>query len=272
MPKYRKLHVKTTESLDINDMPDDFTRLMWVLLPLGLCREGRGIDNPAWIKSKLFPLRVDVTQEMIDTAMDWYVQRGMIIRYQVDGRAYFHLPTFHKYQGSTTKEAESDYPPPPEQSTDYSRVTPELLQSKSSTDSVFSIQYSDADADAEGGADAPEPPATPPRKEKQPAPEPVQVFRDAVHRYPPKAWYDEIAGVVGNDPPALKRWHRVCHSWVGLGWNPQNVKGMLECYQRNEIPGENGSRAPPVTGSDATLEALRIIERRMQNGDVAASE
>ena len=61
MPRYRKLHVKTVESLDINDMPDDFTRLMWVLLPLGLCREGRGIDNPAWIKSKLFPMRLDVS-------------------------------------------------------------------------------------------------------------------------------------------------------------------------------------------------------------------
>ena len=32
MPLYRKFWVKTTESQDINDMPDDFTRLLWVLL------------------------------------------------------------------------------------------------------------------------------------------------------------------------------------------------------------------------------------------------
>ena len=34
MPRYRKLHTKTLESLDINDMPDDFCRLFWTLLPL----------------------------------------------------------------------------------------------------------------------------------------------------------------------------------------------------------------------------------------------
>ena len=44
MPTWRKLHVKATESLDINDMPDDFHRLLWVMLPLGLDREGRGLD------------------------------------------------------------------------------------------------------------------------------------------------------------------------------------------------------------------------------------
>lgn len=114
MPKYRKLHVKVTESLDVNDMPDDFTRLLWVLLPLALCRDGRGIDNAAWIKAKIFPLREDLNGE-IDAAMDWYDSHNMIIRYQVDGRRYFCLPKFHLYQGNTSKEAESNYPPCPEQ-------------------------------------------------------------------------------------------------------------------------------------------------------------
>ena len=123
MPKYRKLHVKITESLDLNDMPDDFTRLFWVLLPLGLCREGRGIDNPSWIKSKIFPLREDIKNGEINTAIDWLEQRGMIIRYQVEGRKYFYLPKFHTYQGSTTKEAESNYPSPPELLQTYSGVS-----------------------------------------------------------------------------------------------------------------------------------------------------
>ena len=114
MPRYRKLHVKATESLDINDMPDDFTRLLWLMLPLGLCREGRGIDNPSWIKSKIFPLRMDVTHEMIQDAMDWYAEREMIKCYQVNGRSFFYVPSFKTYQGDTTKETESDYPIPPQ--------------------------------------------------------------------------------------------------------------------------------------------------------------
>ncbi len=161
MPQWRKLHVKTTESLDINDMPDDFTRLMWVMLPLGSDSEGRGLDNPAWIKSKIFPLRSDVDIAMIENAMSWFAVRKMIERYQVNGRHYFCIPTFHKYQGKTDREAESQYPAPPEKippgeqdnpggnnghyiNEDNSRATQELVVTTSSSDS-------DSDSDSTNG-------------------------------------------------------------------------------------------------------------------------
>jgi hypothetical protein len=143
VPKYRKLYVKTTESLDINDMPDDFTRLMWVLLPLRLCRQGRGLDNPTWLRSMLFPLRNDVTLDMISAAMDWYEQRGMICRYQVEDRRYFYIPTFHDYQGNTTREADSIYPPPTEPDNTNSRPTHDQLTTSSTTDAICNTQYSD---------------------------------------------------------------------------------------------------------------------------------
>lgn len=142
MPTWRKLHVKATESLDINDMPDDFHRLLWVMLPLGLDREGRGLDNPAWVKAKAMPLRVDVTLDMIQRAMAWYAERGMIERYQVEGRSYFWIPSFHRYQGNTSREAASEYPAPPADCDINSRPTHDQLMSNSSTDA-------DADADAE---------------------------------------------------------------------------------------------------------------------------
>ena len=129
MPLYRKLWVKTTESLDLNDMPDDITRLLWVLIPLGLCREGRGIDNPAWIKAKIFPLREDVTQEQISESMDWYFKRKMIDRYKVNGRDYFQIRSWHRYQGNTTKEASSNFPP--NQNQPEKKVSQELVKSNS---------------------------------------------------------------------------------------------------------------------------------------------
>ena len=113
MPQWRKLHTKTTESPDVNEMPDDFHRLLWVLLPLGLDSEGRGMDNPAWVRSKLMPIREDVSLEMVGAAMDWFAERGMIERYQVAGRAYFWAPTFREYQGECKKEAASEFPGPP---------------------------------------------------------------------------------------------------------------------------------------------------------------
>ena len=156
MPKYRKFYVKATESWDINDMPDDFTRLLWVMLPLGLCREGRGVDNPAWIKAKIFPLRQDVTAEMINAATDWYTDRGMVERYEVGDRKFFRIVKWHEHQGSTVKEAESIYPPPPQDETaEQSEPSPELVKSESGTDSVCSIQYLDSDSQSPSGEKSP---------------------------------------------------------------------------------------------------------------------
>ena len=152
MPRYRKLHTKTLESLDVNEMPDDFTRLFWTLLPLVLCREGRGLNSATWLRSKLFPLRQDVSTEQMQAALDWCTERGMIVPYEVEGRDYFHVPSFHKYQGNTTKEAESDYPPPPSLVRSESGVSPELVGSRSATDADavcnMQMQYSEADAEA----------------------------------------------------------------------------------------------------------------------------
>ena len=161
MPKWRKFHTKAVESLDINDMPDDFTRLLWVMLPLGLDCEGRGVDNSSWVKGKIMLLRTDVTPDMIDGALAWYAERGMIERYTVNGRSYFWVPSFSKYQGNTTKEADSEYPPPPcddipEQAENESDDSPELVESKSgaSPELVESKSSTDADADSEADSEA----------------------------------------------------------------------------------------------------------------------
>lgn len=135
MPQWRKLHTKVTESLDFNEMPDDFTRLVWVLLPLGLDREGRSLDNASLVKARLMPLRDDVSSAQVAAALDWYARRGMIVRYQVSGHRYFYVPTFRHYQGNTSREAESTYPEPLSQEcASQSRPTHDLLTTNSSTD------------------------------------------------------------------------------------------------------------------------------------------
>lgn len=119
MPKYRQLHTKILNSADFSDMPDDFTRLVWVLLPLILDCEGRGYDNKSWLKSNLFPFREDFDLCQIERAMAWFAEHEMIRRYSVAGRGYFYIPTWHNYQSGTDKEARSSIP------------TPDLLQSNS---------------------------------------------------------------------------------------------------------------------------------------------
>lgn len=149
MPKWRKLHTKTIDSLDLNDMPDDFTRLLWVLLPLQLDRCGRGLDNPAWVRSKVFPLRQDVSVEMVADALDWYEKRHMIERYEVDGRSYFWIPTWHKYQGNTDREADSEFPAPSSYSDPYNDDDKGKSDSRPTQDQLKTKSCSDVDTDKE---------------------------------------------------------------------------------------------------------------------------
>ena len=246
MPKYRKLHTKTVESLDINDMPDDFTRLLWVMLPLGLCAEGRGVDNPSWVKAKIFPLRLDVTFEMIEDALTWFSERGMICRYEVQGRYYFCIPTWHRYQGNTERESETNYPPPPDEPVPNSGQTPDLLTTESRS-------QGDAQGDAHAQGEAP-------AQELRgiPAPAAVVVFYEVTKRkVPNKHWGDQIAQTVGTEPAVLDRWRATINGWLGAGYSKTNVAGMLDWFKegRTERGRDNGAHRQAPGGGEVPLSA-----------------
>lgn len=114
MPTYRKLHTKILDSYDFAEMPDDFARVVWMLMPLIQDSEGRGIYNMAWVRSKMFPLRPDISLEALSAAFEWFIERGMVIIYTVDGKTYFYTPTFKNYQTGTEREARSVLPAPQE--------------------------------------------------------------------------------------------------------------------------------------------------------------
>jgi hypothetical protein len=309
MPEWRKLHVKITESLDVNDMPDDFTRLLWVLLPLVACSEGRGMDNPSWLRSRTMPLRDDVSIEKVEAAMQWYAQRGMIQRYTVGGRGYFQIVRFAHYQ-STQREAESDYPGPSDADDDES-ATQELVPSNSGvtqelvpSNSVLDVDVDvDIDKEKEIATEKSEtdtvkaktdtrrraPRPTPPKAgrakaaekttgARDPVPPGVTEFRRQANRYPAKGWYQDIARVVGDDEQAIQRWGEVVHYWVGRGWNPSNVEGMLEFFKRGDMPNSGGDHersnrdrrnGGSVTPTDAAEQRKRdeaAAERLRQRG------
>lgn len=140
MPKYRQLHVKILESFDFNELPDDFTRLFWIQLMLIVDSQGRGIDNPGWIRSKMFPLRPYVREDTIQGAMESLAGEEMIKRYTVDGRQYFRIVNFHQYQSGTKKEAPSNLPADPDELQSNSGATPEQLLPAASASESESIK------------------------------------------------------------------------------------------------------------------------------------
>ena len=69
-------------------------------------------------------------------------------------------------------------------------------------------------------------------------PEAVRVYRSITRLYPPKAWYERVEKATD-----LEFWREVILTWVGLGWNKRNVKGMLDYYHRGELPHVGGGDA-----------------------------
>lgn len=141
MPKYRKIWTKTLDSFDFNEMPDDFCRVVWLLLPLILDSEGRGIDLPAWICSRMFPLR-RVDEADIIRAFDYFESRGMIVRYKVDGRSYFYCANWTTYQSGTEKEAASVLPAPLDKVGSRSGAGQELVGAAASASASESVNAS----------------------------------------------------------------------------------------------------------------------------------
>lgn len=145
MPKYRALYVKIIDSFDFNEMPDDFTRVTWMLLTLIVDSAGRGIDSPAWIRSKMYPLREDVTLKDIEEAQNWYANRGMIARYEADGKRYFEIINFTKYQLHLEREAKSNLPANPSLKSN-SGVTQEKEKSNANAYAYESVYESESES------------------------------------------------------------------------------------------------------------------------------
>jgi hypothetical protein len=264
MPKYRQLHIKILDSFDFAEMPDDFTRVVWLLLIPVVDSEGRGIDNPAWLRSKMFPLRPDVELNQISAAMDWLGNRGMVRRYKVGGKSYFCIPTWKEYQTGTDKEAKSILPAPDLLPT-YSEPTPPQYNADSDSDS-----YANADSES-----APIPAPTP---LFQPGPEARadRIYQKVTGHFtiPSKdkipvtnvliMYYNKYKSEDAAAEALLPFWDE----WRRRKYGPTNLNWLIEWAASGEIPqlksNGNGSKPTQQSEDDVMKEILEELknERR----------
>lgn len=88
----------------------------------------------------------------------------------------------------------------------------------------------------------PFPETKPPKAVIPPA---VVAFQEVMHRYPPKGLWADIETMVGDEIP---RWQKTVKAWLALGYKPTDLKHMMECFLRGEIPGDN--RNSPTWSKD----------------------
>ena len=51
---------------------------------------------------------------------------------------------------------------------------------------------------------------------------------------------EDALALARRDPPDLERWGVIVKEWVGNGWNPTNVRGMLDKFQGVSKDGVSG--------------------------------
>lgn len=90
----------------------------------------------------------------------------------------------------------------------------------------------------------------------------IQVLREFNNRYPNKKLFADIASVVDESPEAIEKWTAHIKDWISRGWNPTNIKGLLETFEKGIEPrqqngqGKQRQLTPPTEADYEAAAAL----------------
>lgn len=88
------------------------------------------------------------------------------------------------------------------------------------------------------GRESPAPIPKKQKKQREPPSPAYKVFIEITEYFAVNThWRNEMARIVGDKPEDLEFWRKVIIGWTGKYPSKHNVEGMLDYYQRREIPG-----------------------------------
>lgn len=106
------------ESICLSDNLDQvswFDEVLFYRLIVNCDDYGRFDGRITVLKSRLFPLKNDLTHRTVKEAVNRLVSAGLVVLYLHDGKPYLYLPTWNDHQNVRAKK--SKYPEPPSKST-----------------------------------------------------------------------------------------------------------------------------------------------------------
>ena len=112
MPRIRSIHPDACDSEKLAMLSDGAERTFFRLLTFA-DDDGRGEDRPKLLKAKLYPLVDDKDAETVDADLDEIAAVGLLVRYAVNGKRFYAMPTFKDWQ-SPRHPRPSQYPGPEE--------------------------------------------------------------------------------------------------------------------------------------------------------------
>lgn len=105
----------------------------------------------------------------------------------------------------------------------------------------------DTDTEAEGEAETEaEADAAPPTGRRTA----TEIYAQITSIEPSREVSAQIERHVGHDPPALDLWEQVVREWILRSWKPTNVAGMLDYFERDEVPGQRQRSAATRTNGN----------------------
>jgi len=225
MARGRMLNRSVCKSKKLHDLPDDTCRLFasWCIPHLDI----RGVfhADPTTVRSLVFPRRDDVTSDMVRGYLDAMEAARLIVRFDCGGEAWQYWPGFdHNQVGIRFDRESSEYPPPPGWCPDKLIELVQTNGGQNPPEKKVKLKEEKIKA----GADAPE---------RHPA---IDVYREKARAFPDKTTWPSIEAEIPKDAASLERWGRTVEAYIVVGWNKRNVRGMLDFFARNEIPGANG--------------------------------
>ena len=63
----------------------------------------------------------------------------------------------------------------------------------------------------------------------------ITTYRDVVRRQVLVALRVEVATSIGDKPEDILRWEKHLKKWLGKGWNPGNIEGLLESFKSGSM-------------------------------------
>jgi hypothetical protein len=96
---------------------------------------------------------------------------------------------------------------------------------------------------------------------------PVILYRSIVHLMPNKTQQRIIESTVAD----LHIWQQTLEHWLGHGWNPKNITGMLQLYERGGASGCRACRSEDSPGHQRktthqqTLDAFESLRKKRTN-------
>lgn len=241
---------------------DNLPRVMWIGMVLKMADDqGRFIHSALRIRATLFPMN-DYPPGELETIIQDFIRAGKLISYQAGGCQVLQIVNWWKYQDKSSWMGPSQYPPPPgwrdclryhgpgNVIIQKNWTTPRQggfnghhpqeeqpeLPSPLPSELPSPLPCRDVNGDVNGDGEVKERAALSPE---------LRVYSQATRSLPLKSQYAFVTRFIQENKITQEMLASAWELWTAKGYNPRNVKGILE-YARDarSIQGEGNGGKP----------------------------